>query len=95
LPASISKLEAEVAVKLFIRNKRNVVLTPAGQKLLQQAKLIVGECARAKDELKQHNVERRLRFGVINPLTITYVVRLIEQYCRENRSLKLVVIDVD
>ncbi|BBB25799.1 LysR family transcriptional regulator [Amphritea japonica] len=93
LSASISKLETEVGVKLFTRNKRNVVLTPAGRKLLQRAKLIVGECARAKDELKQHEVQRRLRLGVINTLSITAVARLIEQYRRENPDLKLDVFD--
>lgn len=93
LSASISKLEAEVGVKLFTRNKRNVVLTPAGRKLLQRAKLIVGECAKAKDELKQHEVQRRLRLGVINTLSITAVARLIEQYRRENPDLKLNIFD--
>ncbi|WP_293268379.1 LysR family transcriptional regulator [Neptunomonas sp.] len=93
LSASISKLETEVGVKLFIRNKRNVVLTPAGRKFLQRAKSIVGECARAKDELKQHEVQRRLRLGIINTLSITAVARLIEQYRRENPDLKLDVFD--
>jgi DNA-binding transcriptional LysR family regulator len=93
LSSSISKLETEVGVKLFIRNKRNVVLTPAGRKLLQRAKLIVGECARAKDELKQHDVQRRLHLGVINTLSITYVTRLIKQYRLENPDLKLHIYD--
>ncbi|MEY8199995.1 MAG: LysR family transcriptional regulator [Colwellia sp.] len=93
MSSSISKLEADVGVKLFIRNKRNVVLTPAGRKLLQRAKLIVGECARAKDELKRHDVQRRLQLGVINTLSITYVTRLIKQYRLENPDLKLNIID--
>ncbi|MDX2367826.1 MAG: LysR family transcriptional regulator [Colwellia sp.] len=93
LSSSISKLETEVGVKLFIRNKRNVVLTPAGRKLLKRAKLIVGECARAKDELKRHDVQRRLQLGVINTLSITYVTRLIKQYRLENPDLKLHIID--
>lgn len=33
LSASISKLEDEMGTQLFIRNKRSVVLTPAGRKL--------------------------------------------------------------
>ncbi|MFT7006005.1 MAG: DNA-binding transcriptional LysR family regulator [Colwellia sp.] len=93
MSSSISKLETEVGVKLFIRNKRNVVLTPAGRKLLQRAKLIVGECARAKDELKRHDVQRRLQLGVINTLSITYVTRLIKHYRLENPDLKLNIID--
>ena len=93
MSSSISKLEADVGVKLFIRNKRNVVLTPAGRKLLKRAKLIVGECARAKDELKRHDVQRRLQLGVINTLSMTYVTRLIKQYSLENPDLKLNIID--
>lgn len=93
LSASISKLEAEMGVKLFTRNKRNVVLTPAGRKLLKRARLIVGECARAKDELKHHEIQRRLRIGVINTLSIFHVARLVEQYKRENPDLHLDVID--
>lgn len=95
LSSSISKLETEVGVKLFIRNKRNVVLTPAGRKLLQKAKLILGECAKAKDELKRHDIQRRLRLGVINTLSTSYVTRLIKQYRLENPDLKLHIIDAN
>lgn len=93
LSASISKLEAEMDVKLFTRNKRNVVLTPAGRKLLKRAKLIVGECSKAKEELKRHNRQSMLRLGVINTLPITLIARLIEQYRRENPGVTLQVID--
>lgn len=93
LSASISKLESEMGVKLFTRNKRNVVLTPAGRKLLKRAKLIVGECSKAKEELRHHDDERILRLGVINTLSIDYVTRLVEQYRRDNPSLILNVID--
>lgn len=93
LSASVSKLEAEMGVKLFTRNKRNVVLTPAGRKLMRRARLIVGECAKAKDELKRHEIQRQLRVGVINTLSISSIARLIEQYRRENPDIKLDVID--
>jgi len=93
LSASISKLETEMGVKLFTRNKRNVVLTPAGRKLLRRAKMIVGECAKAKNELKHHDIQKSLRLGVINTLSILRVAELIEQYRRENPELKLEVID--
>jgi len=93
LSASISKLETEMGVKLFTRNKRNVVLTPAGRMLLKRAKVIVGECSKAKDELRRHDQARVLRLGVINTLSIAYVARLVEQYRRENPGLALHVID--
>ena len=93
LSASVSKLEAEMGVKLFTRNKRNVVLTPAGRKLLKRAKIIVGECSKAKDELRHHDEQRVLRLGVINTLSIDYVAKLVEQYRRENPGLQLNVTD--
>lgn len=93
LSASISKLEGEMGVKLFTRNKRNVVLTPAGRMLLKRAKLIVEECAKAKSELKHHDVQRALRLGVVNTLSIALVARLIEQYRRDNPQLQLTVFD--
>jgi len=93
LSTSISKLEAEMGVKLFTRNKRNVVLTPAGRTLVKRARVIVGECSRAKDELKRHNIQSLLRLGVVNTLPITLVARLIEQYRRDNPGITISVID--
>lgn len=93
LSASIAKLEGELGVKLFTRNKRNVVLTPAGRTLLIRAKRIIGECNKARDELKHHDQPRRIRLGVINTLSITHVARLIEPYRRENPGLTLQVFD--
>ncbi len=93
LSASISKLEEELGVQLFIRNKRNVVLTPSGRKLLKRAKQIMAECAQAKAELKHHEVQRSLRLGVINTLSIRQVANLIEQYRRENPEVLLDVTD--
>lgn len=93
LSASIAKLEGELGVKLFTRNKRNVVLTPAGRTLFERATRIVDECNRARDELKNHDQQRMLRLGVINTLSIANVARLIEPYRRENLRLRLQVFD--
>lgn len=93
LSASISKLEDEMGVQLFIRNKRNVVLTPSGRKLLKRARLIIAECAQAKAELKHEEVQRSLRLGVINTLSIRQVANLIEQYRRENPDIFLDITD--
>ncbi len=93
LSASISKLEEEMGVKLFIRNKRSVVLTPSGRKLLKRAKLIIAECAQAKAELKHHEVHRSLRLGVIDTLSIKQVANLIEQCRRKNPEIVMEVTD--
>tara|TARA_R110002096_G_scaffold144754_2_gene301929 strand:+ start:58 stop:960 length:903 start_codon:yes stop_codon:yes gene_type:complete len=93
LSASIAKLEGELGVKLFTRNKRNVVLTPAGRTLFKRATRIVEECNKARDELKHHDQQRMVRLGVINTLSIAHIARLIEPYRRENRRLRLQVFD--
>ncbi len=93
LSASIAKLEGELGVRLFTRNKRSVVLTPAGKTLLKRATQIVNECYKARDELKNHGQLRMLRIGVVNTLSIANIARLIEPYRRENSSLKLQVFD--
>ena len=93
LSASISKLETEMGAKLFTRHKRSVELTPAGRTLYKRAKLIVGECSKAKDELKHHHIQRMLRLGVINTLSIAQVSPLIEQFRRQNPDLRLRVFD--
>lgn len=89
LSASISRLETELGVRLFTRNRRNVALTPAGRTLLKRARKIVEELHQARDELIHHDEQRRLRLGVINTLSIAQVARLLEQYRRENPGLKL------
>ena len=93
LSASIAKLEGELGVRLFTRNKRNVVLTPAGRTLFKRATQIVDECNRARDELKNHGQQRMLRLGVVNTLSIANIARLIEPYRIENARLKLQVFD--
>ncbi|MCT4657370.1 MAG: LysR family transcriptional regulator [Cohaesibacter sp.] len=55
LSASIAKLEAELGCQLFVRNKRNVALTPEGRRLKHSAEKIVGEL----DELKRSFRKRK------------------------------------
>tara|TARA_B100001059_G_scaffold86957_1_gene85150 strand:- start:3581 stop:4477 length:897 start_codon:yes stop_codon:yes gene_type:complete len=43
LSAAINELELQLGVKVFERNKRSVLVTPLGKKVLVQARIILGE----------------------------------------------------
>jgi DNA-binding transcriptional LysR family regulator len=80
LSASVAKLEAELGVKLFERDKRRVVITRAGRKLIETAKTVVNTCNKAKSELKDIQADQGLRLGVINTLPMRRVSLLLEQF---------------
>lgn len=67
LSAAIQELESQLGVKIFERNKKTVLITPLGEKLLAQARIILGDVedfvglARAHEE----PLAGDLRLGVI------------------------------
>lgn len=63
----LNDLQASAGVVLLERHGRGVQLTPAGKELLEQARTIVGQVARAEQGLERHRQggsERRLAVGV-------------------------------
>ena len=43
LSAAIAELESQIDAKVFERNKKTVLITPLGEKLLKQARIILGD----------------------------------------------------
>ena len=58
LSAQIRKLEAELGVELFERDGRTLRVTPAGELILEQARLALGAVARI-EELAQTTRDKR------------------------------------
>ena len=80
---AISKLETELNVKLFFRDKRNgLLLTDVGQKILFLAKQIedldnrIGQTA----YLENHFVEGRLRIAALTSLVSTILSKALKEY---------------
>lgn len=75
LTRSISGLEAELGVRLFERGPRGAVLTPAGDRLLPRALLILNEVNRAIAELDSSHMlaQGQVRIGV-SPNFLTHVM---------------------
>lgn len=55
LSMQLKKLEDELGVSLFERNNRNVMLTPVGEKILYQARDLLGMAQRIRDTARQHS----------------------------------------
>lgn len=54
LSQQVRRLEAELGLALLRRTSRGVELTPAGEDLLGRAERILGEMARAREEMDEH-----------------------------------------
>ncbi len=52
LSRQIRQLEEEFDVRLFVRDRRHVILTDAGRLLLQEAKVLVAQTARVSDSVR-------------------------------------------
>ena len=65
LSGSIARLEEDLGTKLFLRSKRSVSLTDAGQKLLTDSLLILKACNKARENVRGANRFRKLRLGVV------------------------------
>lgn len=70
LSASVAKLEDELGVKLFERNRRGARTTPAGEEVVAQARRALDEAARVKTVAQQGRNPLRgtLRLGVIHTI---------------------------
>ncbi len=80
---AISKLEAELNVKLFFRDKRNgLLLTDVGQKILLLAKQIEDLDNRIAQTayLENHFVEGRLRIAALTSLVSTILSKALKEY---------------
>ena len=67
LSSGIQELESQLGVTIFERNKRNVLITPIGEKLLAQARILLGnaEDLVALAQSSQELLSGEVRLGVI------------------------------
>ena len=82
----IRQLETELGAKLFVRAPRRVVLTEAGEQLLQRARHILRDHDAAVDEVADlAGTQRgRLRIGSASAVVTTDVFRNFCKKCESN-----------
>lgn len=78
----VSSLEAELAVRLFERTTRRVVLTEEGQALLPSVQMVFKDLDQAFDGLRQLSARRRGRFAVATSplLAATLIPQLLASF---------------
>lgn len=77
LSVGVSKLEAALGAKLFLRNSQRVHLTDAGVRLLAHARVIEGEFATLDQKVLAQRPQRTLRLGVLSTVPGRLVAKVI------------------
>jgi DNA-binding transcriptional LysR family regulator len=80
LSIGIKKLEHELGVRLFERGGRHAVLTPAGSRFLERARVMLEQYEAAFRELREVQQAETLKLGVLRTIRITSLARLISQF---------------
>ncbi len=86
----IFELEAELGKQLFIRNKRQLQLTPEGEHFLSYASRILELETMAKKEIDSINLyEHSLRIGTTNTIYDCHLASNIISYLNQHSKVKL------
>jgi len=81
--AAIASLEAELAAVLFVRHKKGVSPTQAGERFYPIARRIADEAAAARSLFRQPPRPRRLTLGLMKTLDIERALDIIAPLCRD------------
>jgi LysR family transcriptional regulator, hydrogen peroxide-inducible genes activator len=97
LSMQIQKLEDELGIKLFDRNKHPIGVTPMGEAIVAQAKIVLSECEKIGEliQSQQNNLSGPFRFAVI-PTVAPYILpSLLEHYTERYPEVKLEVKELE
>ena len=91
LSAGIQELESQLGVTIFERNKKNVLITPVGEQVLKQARLLLGnaEDLVAIAQASQAPLSGDLRLGVIPTIGPFLLPKMLGDLRSEYPELKL------
>jgi DNA-binding transcriptional LysR family regulator len=91
----IGRLEAEFSEKLFIRDRRAIRLTPAGQALLPHARAMLASAERAREAVAAVSglLTGRLAFGFVQPLPDRRLLGLLGAFHRQHPGIELRLIE--
>ena len=96
LSMQIQKLEEELDVTIFNRKKKPIELTPIGQKILEQAKLIVDESNRINDIVDQQKgfVGGEFRLGIIPTIMPTLLPYFLKTFLKKYSKVRLLIEEI-
>lgn len=87
----VTKLEAQLGITIFERKGRRSVLTPAGQLLLKEGRVILAATARLADRARElaNGWEARLRIGLEATMNQPMLFEILAQFQREHPDMEL------
>ena len=88
---SIKNLESKLDIKIFKRSGKNVVLTPAGERLFLFGSHFIAEMKETLDDLQNDRDEMRgkVRIGTLTGIGKSWLAHEIVDYAKENPDLRL------
>jgi LysR family hydrogen peroxide-inducible transcriptional activator len=91
LSMQIQKLEEELGVKIFDRNRHPISTTPIGEAIVAQAKSVLTECEKNPDliQKRQQNLSGVFKIAVIPTLAPYILPELMEQYVAHYPEVRL------
>ena len=96
LSAMIQKLEAELDVKLFERSSQQVVPTPIGKVVVEQAWKVLNRARKIKDIVAEEKkaLTGTFRLGILPTIAPYLLPRFFPRLMRENSSLEIRVVEM-
>ena len=96
LSAMIQKLEAELDVKLFERSSQQVVPTPIGKVVVEQAWKVLNRARKIKDIIAEEKkaLTGTFRLGILPTIAPYLLPRFFPRLMRENSSLEIRVVEM-
>ncbi len=93
LSMQIQKMEEELGVLIFDRNKKPIQLTEVGEKIVAQSKKIIHEADRITDIVDQFKgfIGGDFRLGVIPTVMPTLLPMFLKSFCQKHPKVKLLI----
>lgn len=91
LSTQVQKLEEELDITIFDRNKKPIELTAIGAKIINQAKRIIDEADRMQDIVDQQKgfIGGEFRLGIIPTIMPTLLPMFLKSFIRKYPEIKL------
>lgn len=91
LSMQVHKLEEELGVEIFNRNKKPIALTQVGEKIVEQAKNIVNESFRIQDIVEQQKgfIGGDFKLGIIPTVMPTLLPMFIKNFINKYKKVNL------
>ena len=91
LSMQIQKLEEELNIKIFDRNKHPIAITAMGEAIVKQAQIIIAECEKINDliQSQHHNLAGNFKLAIIPTIAPYVLPGLLESYSKTYPDVKL------